>query len=284
MTSLGQLPRFFNKHSFPARPPTRILLCFLLLVALVLGFRWKSGQTLHEAGPGIQRQGLTREEVPSLAGLLAVAPAHSGEFDIALVNLLCAKGLPGAETVDIQGCLATLDRWTERVRSETERHLHRYRADPREFESSEGYFRMLLMAVVLCEDFSIRYNPARRSTPGSGNANDHFFADSRDLFLHGLLTPALNSRLPALNYRTVTCSSMPVLYVAIGRRLTAGIAVRTNGTTIQLSSVTKFAWDKAFMFHPYMTPEALEKELGFEWRAPVERESNTAMLLSCWCS
>ena len=86
--------------------------------------------------------------------------------------------------------MATLDEWAERVRSETERHLYRYRANPREFESSEGYFRMLMMAVVVYEDFSVRYNPERMSTPGTLEANDHFFADSRDLFLHGLLGKA----------------------------------------------------------------------------------------------
>jgi hypothetical protein len=230
MTSLGLLPRFLKKHSFLARPPARILLCFLALGALALGWvRWSSGHTLHGAEPGIQRQALAQGQVPSLAGLLALPPAQRSEFDIALLNLLCAEGLPGAETVDLQGCIATLDRWTARVRSETERHLYRYRANPREFESSEGYFRMLLMAVVLYEDFSIRYNPSRMTAPEAADPNDHFFADSRDLFLHGLLTPALNSQFLAApersggrsapNYRTGTCSSMPVLYVAVGRRL-----------------------------------------------------------------
>jgi hypothetical protein len=165
--------------------------------------------------------------------------------------LLSAEGLPGAENLNPGDCLATLDAWTERVRSETERHLYRYRANPREFESSEGYFRMLMMAVVAYEDFSVRYNPERMSTPGTLEANDHFFAESRDLFLHGLLHPSLspvptrfrgarrvdvsegfllgeratafqptlNPQLSTLNHPLGTCSSMPVLYVAIGRRL-----------------------------------------------------------------
>lgn len=68
---------------------------------------------------------------------------------------------------------------------------------------------MLMMAVVLYEDFNIRYNPARISSPENLNLNDHFFADSQDIFLHGLL----GSR------RMGTCSSMPLLYAAIGRRL-----------------------------------------------------------------
>ncbi len=135
------------------------------------------------------------------------------------MNLLCAESLPGDESVSPRQCLATLGEWTERVRSETERHLYRFRANPREFDYSEGYFRMLMMAVVLYEDFSVRYNPARITTPANADASDHFFADSRDLFLHGLLSPALNSQPSTLNHPTGTCCSMPVLYIAVGRRL-----------------------------------------------------------------
>ena len=202
------------------KPRTRILLCLAALAALALGWAgWRAGGSFRAGASGSGREAHAAGHIPSLAKLLASTPAQIGEYDIAQVNLVCAEGLAGAETLDIQECLATLDRWAERVRSETERHLYRYRANPTEFESSEGYFRMLMMAVVLYEDFSVRYNPARMSTPGAADPDDHFFADSRDIFLHGLLTPALNSEPSTLNYRTGTCSSMPVLYVAIGRRL-----------------------------------------------------------------
>jgi hypothetical protein len=155
----------------------------------------------------------------SLEQLLASGPSQLAQHDIALANLLCAAGLPGAENLNREECLATLDRWTESVRSETERHLYRYRANPGEFESSEGYFRMLMMAVVLYEDCGVRYNPARISSRGAIDPNDHFFADSRDLFLHGLLCPSVSPQTPTLSAPRGTCSSLPVLYVAIGRRL-----------------------------------------------------------------
>jgi hypothetical protein len=144
-----------------------------------------------------------------LRELLTSSPAELEHSDIALVNLLCAQGLPGAEGVSIPELLITLDQWTHRVRSETDRHLYRFRSNPAEYDHSEGYFRMLLMAVVLYEDFGIRYNPNRITTGLPTAENDRFFADSRDLFLHGLLGER----------RTGTCSSMPVLYLVIGRRL-----------------------------------------------------------------
>jgi hypothetical protein len=151
--------------------------------------------------------------------LLSKSPTEIAGLDIALLNLLCADGLPGAEGLAPQTCIGTLNQWAQPVQSETERHLHRFKEDPAEFDHSEGYFRMLMMAVVLYEDFSVRYNPERISAPGAVDPNDHFFADSRDIFLHGLLLPSINPQLSTLNRRTGTCSSLPVLYIAIGRRL-----------------------------------------------------------------
>ena len=145
----------------------------------------------------------------TLAKLLAVPPIQIQEYDIALLNLLCAEGLPGANNFVPAQFLPTLDQWAQRVKAETERHLHRFRVNPAEYEHSEAYFRMLIMAVVLYEDFGIRYNPERVAIPSASVPNDHFFADSRDIFIHGLLG----------DRKMGTCSSMPVLYLAIGRRL-----------------------------------------------------------------
>jgi hypothetical protein len=240
---------------------TKCLLGLLALAILLVGLGWRKFRgSFVGAAAGGGAQAAARLSPSNLAQLLASSPVQIGQCDIALLNLLCAEGLPGAEGLNPQDCLSTLDRWTEHVRSETERHLYRYRANPREFESSEGYFRMLMMAVVLYEDFSVRYNPERMSAPGSLDPNDHFSADSRDLFLHGLLSaqvqslstlrsaatedgkskvqslnspspyplpeerattlrPALNPQPLTLNLPLGTCSSMPVLYIAIGRRL-----------------------------------------------------------------
>lgn len=54
-------------------------------------------------------------------------------LDIALVNMLCAEGLPGAEHLDIPRCLATLDRWTDAVRRYTGDSRDAYQNRPQEF-------------------------------------------------------------------------------------------------------------------------------------------------------
>ena len=57
-----------------------------------------------------------------------------------------------------------------------------------------------MVVTVLQQDFGVRYAPQRIYDPD--------FRDSRDLFIHGTLFGSGG-----------TCASMPVLYVAVGRRL-----------------------------------------------------------------
>jgi hypothetical protein len=141
-----------------------------------------------------------------VAQLLTLHSTALSTLDIARMNLLCAEDLPKTPGA-LNGPLATLDEWTGQIASETTRHWYRYRHNPKEFNHSEGFFRMLMMAVVLSEDFKIQYDPALRTSAAS--SHDGFFASADSVFLTGLLGPA----------RKGTCSSLPVLYVALGRRL-----------------------------------------------------------------
>ena len=108
-----------------------------------------------------------------------------------------------AEGLDVEDSLRRLDGIAKRVESETTRHYCKFRNHPEEFNGSEGYFRMLLMAVVLQEDLRISYNPERITEVGRFEPNDIFFADSRDIFIHGLIGD---------DRRMGTCASLPVLY------------------------------------------------------------------------
>ena len=145
----------------------------------------------------------------SLPELLSAPPEGLAVVPIARMNLLCAQGLSGEVNPDVGESLAAMEAWAKRVQSETDRHWYRFRQNPAEYEHSEGFFRMLMLAVVLAEDFGIHYNAQLRVDPANTRANDGFFADSRDVFLTGLLGPE----------RHGTCSSLPVLYVAVGRQL-----------------------------------------------------------------
>ena len=163
----------------------------------------------HSKQPTASTKVQALESPRTLAELLALKPAELKGTDIALMNLLCSEGLPSAEDVNIDACLASLDQWADRVKSETVRNHHRFRDDPKYFYNSESFYKMLMMAVVVYEDLGVRYNPKWIASPSQIQENDHFFADSRDVLIHGMLGPT----------RMGTCSSMPVLYIALGRRL-----------------------------------------------------------------
>jgi regulator of sirC expression with transglutaminase-like and TPR domain len=138
----------------------------------------------------------------SLASWLAEPSAEAiANTDIAEMNLLCAADLPGADGLDIRRCLRDIESWSNHVRAETDRYFHKYRERPEQFSHSEADYRMAMLATVLQQDFGVTYNVDRI---------EHMsFANSQDLFLHGILTRKVGG----------TCVSLPVLYVAIGRRL-----------------------------------------------------------------
>ena len=152
----------------------------------------------------------TAQKAFTLDKLLAMPVERLAEVDVAEMNLLCATGLPGAENLDIKHAMATLDQWATRVKYETERHLYRV-TDPRYAESyrhSEAYMRASMLLQVLQEDLGIKYNMT---------AKDNFdFSDSRVAFIHGMI-PAKGQAVS--DTPGGTCASMPVMYVAIGRRL-----------------------------------------------------------------
>lgn len=145
----------------------------------------------------------------TLEELLALSPADLEKCDLARMNLLCAEGLPGSEDLKIDDTLATLDSWAQHVKSETDRNFHHFQENPKDFNNSESYYRALLLITVVQQDFNVHYNPAHITTPDAPEPDNTFFADSKDLFLHGLVS----SRAMG------TCISMPVFYVAIGQRL-----------------------------------------------------------------
>ncbi len=157
----------------------------------------------------------------TLNELLALPDDELEQLDLAVMNLVCAEGLPGAEGLDIDATLATLDEWARHVQVETDRHLYKYHADPAAWDHSEARWRMGMLVTALQMDCGVHYNMAR--------ARDVDFTKSQDLFIHGMVEPGMEpvrasdhpdeaqALLDATNGGT--CVSMPVLYTAVARRL-----------------------------------------------------------------
>jgi hypothetical protein len=147
------------------------------------------------------------DQLSYLAGL---REEDLAKYDIAYLNLVCAQGLKGAENLDIPACLAKLNEIAGFVRANTDVNLYKFRQNPADFAGSEGQFRALAMVTFAVKGYGIQYNPALIETPDNLSADDVFFADSRNVFLNGLL-----QRDPGMG----TCSSLPVFWTALGRRL-----------------------------------------------------------------
>ncbi len=133
----------------------------------------------------------------SLADLLAMDDAALDRLDPLDVDLAVARTIPGCESLDVAAYKRTVGQWAEQVRAETERHLYKFNQAPGDYKKSLPYFKSLLLATVIGQDFQVSYDVTAVS-----------FDDPRDLFIHGVI-----------DQRRGTCVSLPVLYMAIGHRL-----------------------------------------------------------------
>jgi hypothetical protein len=197
----------------PHEKKFRWLLPFISIACIAAGFfvwQHSARNVKQPAVATVPAKPATFKMPASYAELCAVSTNDLEKCDIALMNLLCAEGLHGAESLNVTDCLATLDRIAASVKFNTTRASYKFRDHPEQFNDSEGYFDMMMLATVIQQDFNIHYNPAHIEMPGQAlEADNSFFADSQDVFIHGLARP------DGLG----TCSSMPIFYVAVGRRL-----------------------------------------------------------------
>lgn len=135
--------------------------------------------------------------------LCTLSDGELARLDIAAVNLACATGLPGAERIDVPGCLRTLDCWASTIRRWTDAAYREFFLPaPEEYENSEAYFRVLAMITCLQRHCGVRYDPSK---VGLGLEVEPEFDE---LFIHGVIEG-----------HSGTCATLPVIYAAVGRRL-----------------------------------------------------------------
>lgn len=253
-----------ERKVLPKRKMVMLAVALLLAGSIVAGIVSQKSSAKTTVAP--QKLVVAKTENPtfktphSLAELLALSPAELEQCDIARMNLLCAEGLPGSENLNVDESLAMLDQWAQGIGSEIKRNYHHYREDPAYYYNSENFYKMLMMSVVLYDDYRIRYNPKWIETPSEIQADDHFAADSRDILIHGLTG----------QQRMGTCSSMPVLYVALGRRLGYPLKLVTTKAHLFLrwdSSTGKFNMDATGKGLNEYTDEHFK-----QWPFPVTEE------------
>ena len=130
------------------------------------------------------------------------------ELDIAAVNLVCAVGLPGAHDLDVDRYLNWLDDATHKIKLATERNYYKFLENPAAFHNSQAYFCIVCMIELLQTQFGVRYNPKWQGITPDQPVPREFGQDARDVFVH-----------PIIDGIGGTCGSLPILYIAVGRRL-----------------------------------------------------------------
>jgi hypothetical protein len=93
-----------------------------------------------------------------------------------------------------------LDLWAAKVKEYINLMAHLFHRQPEQYRHSWAYFRVLCMVTLLQRDLGVRYNPAKK--------DDSILLEPADTFIHGIIQG-----------NGGTCASLPVVYVAVGRRL-----------------------------------------------------------------
>lgn len=86
------------------------------VIAFVAGYIICGG-SFFLLGSGVSHE--TELGPKNIDQLLNMSETELAKLDIGLVSLLCAEGLDGSEDLDIDKCLATLDKWAEFIRKDT---------------------------------------------------------------------------------------------------------------------------------------------------------------------
>lgn len=116
------------------------------------------------------------------------------------MNLAAAEGLPGSTQIDQLGVRETLDDWARAVAAFTASRVQYFEENPAAFDNSWARFCAHDLLMTLNVHLGVHYNMQQRTNPS--------LAKSEDQFIHGLVGGTGG-----------TCASLPVVFVAVGRRL-----------------------------------------------------------------
>ena len=157
------------------------------------------------------REGSLGDELcPSnMEELVALSAAELERVDVGRMNLICADAVADFGESELPRLLRRLDEWAEGARRAEMRYRKTYEREPMRYDNSYAKYRAVNLALTIKEDFRCRYQKEHiRSGAMTDFSSPRFFRNPDDVFVSGLLKRRLG-----------TCSSFPVLLVALGRRL-----------------------------------------------------------------
>ena len=163
--------------------------------------------------PGLQLSqsaGGNKQDVRTVWQLLDLSDDELDQVDVVELNLAVAIEIPGLEDLSIAEYQQVVDQWTEAIRREMDQGEAEFRKTPEQWENDIRFFRLGLVASYLNQVVGLEYVEDQKT------AQQVSYSDPGQLFVHG-----------AINTKTGTCGNMPVLHVAIGRRLGWPVSLAT---------------------------------------------------------
>ena len=122
--------------------------------------------------------------------------------DLVELNFTVARGIPSLQALDIARYCRIVDGWTERFARVLPDMEARFLQTPGKWKNDIRFFRVGMLAGFLGHEIGLRYKDEQKQ------ARSVRYTNPSDLFLNGLIDSGEG-----------TCASMPVLHVAISRRL-----------------------------------------------------------------
>jgi len=138
---------------------------------------------------------------------MALSDEQLERIDVLELNLAVARQIAGLEKLDYARYRRILDGWAEQFGRWLPTAAHAFAETPEKWKHDERLFRLGMLAQFLDQQVGIAYDQAQRQAQKRG-VKEVRYTDPGDLFLHGLI-----------DTKRGTCANMPVLHVAMGRRL-----------------------------------------------------------------
>ena len=167
------------------------------------------------------REGSREDELcPSnIEELVALSATELERVDVGRMNLICADAVADFGKSELPRLLRRLDEWAEDARKAEVRYRKTYEREPVRYDNSYAKYRAVNLALTIKEAFRCRYQKEHiRSGAMTDFTSPRFFRNPDDVFVSGLL-----------KHRLGTCSSFPVLLVALGRRLGYPLYLKLTG-------------------------------------------------------
>lgn len=172
--------------------------------------------------------------------LLEMKPEQLAKQDIGEVNLAVGDGLPSSEKIDVPAALKQMDEWAQLVAFQLKRNRGLWEDTPAQFGFSEAKYKTYILAMTLQEDAGIKYAPEIAQQYDEKTLKEKYPDVPYGPALIQFAMSKSKSKEKA-SYKFIsgffgsgekigTCTSMAVLYAAVGRRLGMPIKiVKTAG-------------------------------------------------------